>query len=79
MKVFCQSCKHFWSSTFCAAPSNVKDTWFGPNSAMILTPEEKNKNNDCPDYIDKKLAERKEQLQKEIEIWNNKKWWQFWK
>ena len=53
-KVYCGLCKHFkFVEMACDAPSNVKENWLSPRGLSILSPETKNKNNDCPDFEEK--------------------------
>jgi len=52
-KVFCSDCKHFSMYRFgmahaCVHSDNLKDSWEGQKYIAIATPQERNKNNDCP-------------------------------
>ena len=54
-KVFCCNCKFhyaFYIET-CDALSNEQDTYYAPREGQIVHPSEKNKDNDCKDYMRK--------------------------
>jgi len=52
-RVFCKECKHFdmyrFGLTYCCLhPNNISDLWLQPDNHSVVTPQERNKNNDCP-------------------------------
>lgn len=53
-KIFCKECKHISCQEFCVHPKNKRDSWYDKNFQFILSPKDRNHNNDC------ELFERKE-------------------
>ena len=58
-RVYCRDCRYYVvydsavsilgeSIKRCEAPANLCDTWYAPNIACLLRPEERNAHNDCP-------------------------------
>lgn len=82
MKVYCRDCTCWnWGERediVCLHPNNMRDSFYKRKSIPILSAEVKNKNNDCPDYIDAKLEESKERLKEGSEKLSKRRWWKFW-
>lgn len=81
-KVFCIKCKYSGrhrGEYFCCHPNNMKDTFYEEKSGYIENPSSKNIYNNCQDYVDAELERAREQVFKDAEKFQNRKWFEFWK
>jgi len=79
-KVYCKDCEHVRSCDhghFCYT-GEIKSTYYSPGVEGMCRCEVKNKNNDCPDYVEKIYREEmyssfRRPIKKETP------WWAFWR
>ena len=57
--VFCDECGDFAlnksnnKKSLCKSPKNLKDSWMSKGREYIGKPQDRNRNNDCPDFNQK--------------------------